>query len=145
MTNEPINSILQWFRAAVPQPTLKSKSVQIGVHFEEVAEMADAIGNSDLAVRIDYVANQYKRNVAPLDKIDRRELIDALADQIVTAVGIGYMFGMDIEGAVKEVMRANWSKFVDGKPEFDENGKIKKAAGYVRPDLTPFVGSDTAN
>lgn len=143
--SNPIISILQWFRAAVPQPTDKTRTVQIGVHFEEVAEMAAAISDNDLAVRIDMSAHGYKKGSHPLGDIDRLELLDALADQIVTAVGTAHMFNMDIEGAVKEVMRANWSKFVDGKPEFDENGKIKKAAGYVPPDLAPFVGSDTAN
>lgn len=142
---DTILSILQWFRAAVPQPTGKAKAVQIGVHFEEVAEMAAAISDNDLAVRIDMSAHAYKKGSRPLGDIDRLALLDALADQIVTAVGVAHMFNMDIDGAVKEVMRANWSKFVDGKPEFDENGKIKKAAGYFPPDLTPFVGSDTAN
>ena len=141
--NNPIISIRQWFRAAVPQPTDKTRAVQIGVHFEEVAEMAAAISDNDLAVSIDMSAHAYKKGSRPLGDIDRLELLDALADQIVTAVGTAHMFNLDIEGAVKEVMRANWSKFDEnGKPEFDENGKIKKAAGYVPPDLTPFMGSD---
>ena len=69
----------------------------------------------------------------------RTELLDALCDQIVTAVGVAHMFGLDIEGALAEVNRSNWSKFVDGKPTFDANGKIAKPATYSKPDLTPFL------
>lgn len=42
----------------------------------------------------------------------------------------------------EEVNRSNWSKFVDGKPVFDENGKIKKGDGYTPPDLSKFVGGE---
>ena len=49
------------------------------------------------------------------------------------------MFGLDIEGALAEVIRSNYSKFVDGKPVFDANGKIAKPATYSPPDLTAFV------
>jgi hypothetical protein len=59
-----------------------------------------------------------------------------LADQIVTAVGIASMLDMDIVGALQEVNRSNYSKFVNGRAVFDENGKIKKGADYSKPDLT---------
>jgi hypothetical protein len=46
------------------------------------------------------------------------------------------MFDMDIVGALREVNRSNYSKFVNGRAVFDENGKIKKGADYSKPDLT---------
>ena len=49
------------------------------------------------------------------------------------------MEGMDIVGALDEVNRSNFSKFVNGKPVFDENGKIKKGANYKEPDLKRFT------
>ena len=67
-----------------------------------------------------------------------KELLDALCDQIVTAVGVAHMFGMNIEGAMDEVNRSNFSKFVDGKPVFNEHGKIIKGPNYTPPDLTGF-------
>ena len=69
----------------------------------------------------------------------RRELLDALCDQIVTAVGVAYMLGMDIQGALNEVNRSNWSKFVDGKAVFNEQGKIAKSENYTPPQLVEFV------
>lgn len=49
------------------------------------------------------------------------------------------MNGFDIVGALQEVNRSNWSKFENGEPIFDENGKIKKGPNYRPPDLSKFV------
>jgi predicted HAD superfamily Cof-like phosphohydrolase len=139
-----IPGIRNWFALAMPQPTDKNRAVQIGVHFEEVAEMIDAIHGSPydptLCGEVAKLADMFKKHVglAP-EAVDRKELLDSLCDQIVTSIGVAHMFGMNIEGALAEVNRSNWSKFVDGKPVFDANGKIAKPATYSPPDLTPFV------
>ena len=49
------------------------------------------------------------------------------------------MLGMDPVGGLAEVNESNWSKFVDGEPQFDENKKIKNGPNYRKPDLSPFV------
>ena len=137
-----ISDIKGWFELAVPTPTDKNRAVQIGVHFEEVGEMLQTLPTHHPCLRDDLadVANGYKkRHEVNGEDVDRIELLDALCDQIVTAVGVAHMFGMDIEGALAEVTRSNWSKFVDGKPVFDANGKIAKPPSYSKPDLTPFV------
>lgn len=137
-----ISDIKGWFELAVPEPTDKNRAVQIGVHFEEVGEMLQTLPTHHPCLRDDLgdVANGYKkRHEVNGEDVDRIELLDALCDQIVTAVGVAHMFGMDIEGALAEVTRSNWSKFVDGKPTFDANGKIAKPATYSKPDLTPFL------
>lgn len=71
----------------------------------------------------------------------KADLLDALCDQIVTAIGVGYMAGFDMAGALREVIRSNASKFENGKPLFDENGKIRKGKDYTPPELAQFVGS----
>ena len=135
-----IANIKEWFKQAVPEPTDKNRAVQIGCHIEEVAEMAAALADPDLAARLDCIASQYKTDpTICLKSADRKALLDALCDQIVTAVGVAHMFNLDIIGALAEVNRSNWSKFVDGKPVFDANGKIAKPATYSPPDLTKFV------
>jgi len=132
-----ITSIATWFRLAVPKPTEQSTQVQIGCHFEEVAEMAAACGLVVDEVFIHRLADKFKANKAYL-KVNREELLDALADQIVTAVGVAHMLEMDIVGALKEVDRSNYSKFVDGKPVFKPNGKIDKGPAYTPPDLSGY-------
>ena len=66
--------------------------------------------------------------------------MDALCDQLVTICGVGYMLGFDMLGALAEVNRSNFSKFENGKPVFNEQGKIVKGKHYSKPDLKPFLG-----
>lgn len=141
-----IEQIQRWFNAAVPEPTAKNCCVQIGCHFEEAAEMQQALGMSAHALhaaahRWKTVHGDYVELWAD-DDVDRAALLDSLADQIVTAIGVAHMYGFDIQGALAEVNRSNWSKFnEDGRPDFDANGKIQKGPNYSPPDLAPFLGS----
>ncbi len=131
---------LNWFQLAVPTPTDKNKSVQIGCFFEEVNEVVDALGGSDID-RLRDMAYDYKDFDGKLYISDQQriELLDGLCDTIVTAVGVAHMLDMDIMGAMSEVNRSNFSKFVDGKPVFNEQGKIAKPATYSAPSLEKFV------
>lgn len=144
-----IKEILKWFKKAVPEPTVEAACVQIGCHYEEVAEMIDALRGNDF-VDMNFMANEYKHksdtvikflnHVNNIDsKLTRNDLLDSLCDQIVTAIGVAHMLGFDIENALDEVNRSNWSKFENGEPLFDENGKIKKGKSYFKPDLSKFV------
>ena len=134
-----IPRIKQWFQLAVPEPTDKNRAVQLGCHAEEFAEMLTALGFQNTSANVELWANYMKSEVPGVMQPDRTELLDAICDQIVTAVGVAHMFGLDIEGALAEVTRSNYSKFVDGKPVFDANGKIAKPQSYIKPDLTPFL------
>lgn len=77
--------------------------------------------------------------------INQIELLDALCDQIVTAIGVAHMFGFDIQGALQEVANSNDSKFEDGKPVFNEHGKIAKGKNYFKPELAKFIKKDLGN
>lgn len=156
-----IKQIESWFKAAVPNPTDDNRRVQLGCHLEEVDEMMQVVDRymdyhgfdycTDGYENIAHKSLKYERDLLKLGYVnggtvkhikirDKTAFADALADQIVTAIGLAYMHGIDIEGALNEVNRSNWSKFVDGKPVFDENGKIKKGDDYTPPDLSDFVG-----
>lgn len=144
-----IQNTKQWFEAAVPEPSDRNAATQIGCHLEEVVEMLENLlfdtqemeAHADNAVyHLTSLASALKEGHVSPSIIDRTEHLDALCDQIVTAVGCAHMEGMDIQGALAEVNRSNWSKFVDGNPVFDENGKIKKGPGYSAPELGRFVG-----
>lgn len=135
-----IDLINLWFKRAVPTPTDKSRAVQYGVHLEEVTEMASVTNTSEELIQKLFSDSQYfKKYATSLSVYDRKEFLDSLCDQIVTAVGVAYMNGFDIVGALQEVNRSNWSKFENGEPLFDENGKIKKGPNYSPPDLSKFV------
>lgn len=142
-----IQEIIEWFKAAKPEPTEKDKSTQIGCHFEEVSEMLQALSCN--SVQVTQISEEFYSSSSITKGVDGEEislpenweieLLDSLCDQIVTAVGVGYMMGFDIAGALDEVNKSNWSKFKDGVPAFDENGKIAKADGYFKPDLAKFL------
>lgn len=140
---DSITDIRNWFKAAKPEPTTKDICTQIGCHFEEISEMELSI-NSFFISSSPHLAEHYKTlgDVGTaIGGINHIELLDALCDQIVTATGVAYMMGFDIEGALKEVIRSNNSKMVDGNFEFDDNGKIMKPDSYSKPDLTPFIST----
>lgn len=145
-----LSDTINWFKQAVPIVTENTLQVQMGVHFEEVTEMLDTIEAQDpqgamlmLEAReaLKQLANDMKRRPMSYRVLpeDRAEMLDSLADQLVTAAGTAYMLDMDIDGALDEVNRSNYSKFVDGKAVFTEHGKIAKGPDYTKPDLTPFL------
>ena len=139
---DSITDIANWFKKAKPEPTDKDVCTQIGCHYEEVYEMDVALYGYEPSHNGE-IADWYKGDsisvVNVIQRMDKIDLLDALCDQIVTATGVAYMMGFDIEGALKEVIRSNNSKIVKGKFEFDANGKIMKPDSYSKPDLTPFV------
>ena len=149
-----VDEIKNWFQKAVPAPSDKNRAVQLGCHFEEFGEMLLVMGLKNGTVYSELAALASALKDAGKDAkswqflseewlpvFDKTELLDALCDQIVTAIGVAHMFGMNIEGALTEVNRSNWSKFVNEAPVFDENGKIAKGPDYTPPDLTEFLGT----
>jgi len=142
---------LNWFKQALPNPTAVNFTVQLGVHLEEISETLDALvlnseDQQSLAVahsRIEglkLLADSLKVGGVYVDNVQSvPELIDGLADQHVTLTGLAHIAGLDFEGAKAEVDRSNFSKFVGGKPIFNENGKIAKGPNYVPPNLESFT------
>ncbi len=150
-----IRQIKSWFEKAVPDPETYNITTQIGVHLEEVAEMLEPFkvvgANQETIDQItffeDVLKHASKRFKSQsqsfkmeLQYMDRRALLDALCDQIVTAVGVAHMFGMDIEGGLLEVANSNDSKFDEaGRPIFNSVHKIMKGPNYTPPDLSRYI------
>jgi hypothetical protein len=131
-----------WHRRARPNPTEDDFNVQLGCHFEEIVEMLSVINtthNDTLArarASLGWLADGLKRGHIGADITDRKEFLDSLADQVVTAIGTGYCAEMKTADAVAAVNRSNYSKFdKNGYPIFNENGKIAKGPDYAPPDL----------
>lgn len=139
-----IDEITLWHERARPEPTPRDFDVQLGCHIEEFSEMITALelnwnDNEELGYAMDILdefADKLKSGAKSMSAVNRKELLDALADQIVTAVGVGVCAKMDMKAAVQEVNASNWSKFnYKGYPEFNEHGKVKKGANYRQPNL----------
>jgi hypothetical protein len=140
-----LNWVNEWHRRACPQPDDKAFNVQLGCHLEEIAEMLAWLNGSDVKTadilkrtmhHVDALAQMLKHGSGNAIIADRREFLDSLADQIVTATGVGYRAKMDVPNAVTEVDISNWSKFDEnGQPILNEFGKIAKGPNYKPPVL----------
>ena len=144
-----IESIALWHKRARPEPTEPQWEVQLGCHLEEVVEMLDCINteNGHMAdclatarMSLTRLADAMKDNRSGVYTNNLVEMVDALADQIVTAVGVAHCEHMNIVKAVEIVNESNWSKYdYNGQPIFSDKGKITKGPQYIKPDLSDCV------
>lgn len=140
-------STTEWFRRAVPRPTAKNFHVQLGVHVEEFREMLESLQVDDVAaphlkaliIQVETVALGLKTGVIKVTGADWAEFFDSIIDQRVTGTGLVYMIDGNLAGAVDEVDGSNESKFVNGSPIWDANGKIAKGPDYRRANLLPYL------
>jgi predicted HAD superfamily Cof-like phosphohydrolase len=145
-----IESIALWQKRARPTPNNRDFDVALGCHLEEIVEMIEALRfshrngtgvqmpgkNSMLYQQVKDFADGLKAGRIIAEVANRKELLDALADQIVTAVGVGHCARMNVAKAVEVVNSSNFSKFSEnGEPYFDQNMKVLKGPNYVPPNL----------
>ena len=75
-----------------------------------------------------------------IDDKDLLEVADALTDILYVTYGAGVAFGIDLDKCFEEVQNSNMSKLgEDGKPIYNEAGKVMKGPNYFKPDLSEFV------
>ena len=140
--------IAQWFELAKPTPDTKDLCTQTGCLLEEVGELMEAIlGDHAVSKAITEIGKEFKNGnkevmfrLERLTEEQRIAIVDACCDINVTAIGVlQYLGGVDILGAMKEVIASNNSKIVDGKFEYDANGKIQKPKTFNEPKLEQFI------
>lgn len=144
----PLERTVEWFKVGRPFVDTKHFYSQIGCHFEEVVEMLDQLdGHNDLTLdllhhakaNLSALAEAIKAQQCSISILDRVAFLDAITDQLVTATGVAHVAEMDVVEALREVNRSNWSKFVDGKPVYNADGKIIKGPEYSEPDLKEYI------
>ena len=75
-----------------------------------------------------------------LDNNDLLEVADALTDILYVTYGAGHAFGIDLDACFEEVQNPNMSKLGnDGKPIYNDQGKVMKGPNYFKPDLSKFI------
>lgn len=130
--------------------TPKNQQSQLGVHFEEVAEMLATLDSRNIKTAelvfkahsaLCFLATHLKNEPEGLLRIrDRLEFLDSVCDQLVTATLSAVLFDMDPVGGLNEVNRSNYSKLVDGvMQKAAVTQKWIKGPDYSPPDLTPFI------
>ena len=122
MTNfEKVGLFMKTFGQEVKtMPSLSSEKInklRINLINEELEEFKEAVKNNDL-----------------------KEAIDALTDILYVTYGAGHAFGVNLDECFDEVQKSNMSKLgKDGKPIYNEAGKVMKGPSYFKPDFSKFI------
>ncbi len=93
-----------------------------------------------MQLRYDLIKEELNELEQAMKSKDLKEIADALTDILYVTYGAGFAYGIDLDKCFKEVQRANMSKLgKDGKPIFNEKGKVMKGPNYSEPNLKQFV------
>ena len=91
-------------------------------------------------LRIDLIKEELDELQVAMKNNDLLEVADALTDILYVTYGAGHAFGIDLDKCFNEVQGSNMSKLgSDGKPIYNDKGKVMKGPNYFKPDLTKFV------
>ena len=91
-------------------------------------------------LRIDLIDEELKELKYAVQINDLKEVADALTDILYVAYGAGHAFGINLDKCFKEVQESNMSKLdSNGKPIYNESGKVMKGPNYFKPDLSKFL------
>jgi predicted HAD superfamily Cof-like phosphohydrolase len=92
------------------------------------------------SLRYDLIKEEVEELKEAMENKDLLEVADALTDILYVTYGAGHAFGIDLDKCFEEVQSSNMSKLgEDGKPIYNESGKVMKGPKYFKPDLTKFV------
>ena len=98
-------------------PSEKITQLRVSLIEEELSELKEAINQKNL-----------------------KEVADAITDILYVTYGAGHAFGIDLDKCFEEVQNSNMSKLgKDGKPIYNDQGKVMKGPGYFKPDLSKFL------
>ena len=91
-------------------------------------------------LRIDLIKEELDELSEAMENNDLLEVADALTDILYVTYGAGHAFGIDLDSCFEEVQNSNMSKLDEnGKPIYNDAGKVMKGPNYFKPDLSKFV------
>ena len=107
---------------------------------QEIKEKAGFPDDKITSLRYDLIKEELDELKEAMDNKDIKEVADALTDILYVTYGAGHAFGIDLDKCFQEVQCSNMSKLgQDGKPIYNERGKVMKGPKYFKPDLSKFV------
>ena len=120
-------------------------------NFKEVKKFMETFGQmvktkpqfpdeKTMQLRFDLIQEELNELEEAMKAKNLKEIADALTDILYVTYGAGYAYGIDLDKCFNEVQRANMSKLgKDGKPIYNEKGKVMKGSNYIEPNLKQFV------
>ena len=107
---------------------------------QEVKEKAGFPKDEIVSLRYELIEEELAEFKDAIDKKDIKEVADALTDILYVTYGAGHAFGINLDKCFEEVQSSNMSKLGnDGKPIYNEKGKVMKGPKYFKPNLNKFV------
>ena len=107
---------------------------------QEVKTKADFSDEKTNKLRVDLIKEELEELTQAMNDKDIIEVADALTDILYVTYGAGHAFGINLDNCFNEVQNSNMSKLgTDGKPIYNEAGKVMKGPNYYKPDLSKFV------
>ena len=107
---------------------------------QEVKTKASFPNDKIINLRLDLIREELSELKEAIEKKDIKEVADALTDILYVTYGAGHAFGINLDKCFEEVQNSNMSKLgSDGKPIFNEYGKVMKGPDYFKPNLSKFV------
>tara|TARA_B100001248_G_scaffold205576_1_gene159651 strand:+ start:680 stop:1051 length:372 start_codon:yes stop_codon:yes gene_type:complete len=107
---------------------------------QEVKKKSGFSSNKINDLRINLIEEELKEFKDAMSKKDLKEVADALTDILYVTYGAGHAFGINLDDCFEEVQKSNMSKLGnDGKPIYNEHGKVMKGPNYFKPNLNKFL------
>ena len=107
---------------------------------QEIKEKAEFPSDKITSLRHDLIKEELNELKEAIDNKDITEVADALTDILYVTYGAGHAFGINLDKCFEEVQNSNMSKLgSDGKPIYNDKGKVMKGPNYFKPDLTKFI------
>ena len=107
---------------------------------QEVKEKPSLSSYKINKLRIDLIEEELEELKSAMKTNDLLEVADALTDILYVTYGAGHAFGINLDKCFEEVQNSNMSKLDNnGKPIFNDNGKVMKGPKYFKPDLNKFI------
>ncbi len=107
---------------------------------QEVKEKSSFSSDKINELRFNLIKEELEELRIAIDTKNLVEVADALTDILYVTYGAGHSFGINLDECFAEVQRSNMSKLsIDGKPIYNENGKVMKGPNYFKPNLKKFI------
>ena len=107
---------------------------------QEIKKKASLSSDKINNLRINLIEEELNEFKEAISKKDLKEVADALTDILYVTYGAGHAFGINLDDCFEEVQKSNMSKLGnDGKPIYNEHGKVMKGPNYFEPDLKKFL------
>ena len=108
---------------------------------QEVRKKAGFPDDKITSLRYDLIEEELGELKEAIDSKNIKEVADALTDILYVTYGAGHSFGVDLDSCFNEVQNSNMSKLGDdGKPIYNESGKVMKGPNYFKPNIKKIIG-----